>query len=117
MTRASTWLFALVPVFVWGCGSSTPVPQSKVASAENAISYARQDGASDDQRASAHLRFAEEQVSNAKALIRDGDNDRASVVLTRAQADAEAADALAQESKAKSSLDRTRDEARSLNRP
>jgi len=88
-----------------------------VASAENAVSYARQDGASDDSRASAHLRFAEEQVSNAKALIRDGDNDRAAVVLSRAQADAEAADALAQEAKAKNNLDKLRDEARTLNRP
>jgi len=117
MTRASTWLLALVPTFVWACGSSTPVPQSKVASAENAISYARQDGAAEDSQASTHLRFAEEQVRSAKALIRDGDNDRASVVLTRAQADAEAADALAQQSRAKTSLDRTREEARTLNRP
>jgi outer membrane murein-binding lipoprotein Lpp len=85
-----------------GC-SSFPAPNAKVASSEAAIRAAQETGSRDVPQAALHLKLAEEQLEQAKKLIRSDDNERASYVLARAEADAELALALsrAEGSKAK----------------
>jgi len=89
-------------VGVSGCTSS-PVPNARVASSEAAIRAAQETGSRDVPQAALHLKLAEEQLEQAKKLIRNDDNERASFVLARAEADAELALALsrAEGSKAK----------------
>jgi len=79
-----------------GC-ASTPAPTEQLASAEASVRAARELGAARVPRAKLHLNLAQNQVTRARQLSSDGDNERASVVLTRARADAELAVALTRE--------------------
>jgi outer membrane murein-binding lipoprotein Lpp len=94
-----------------GC-SSYAVPNTKVASSEAAIRAAQETGSRDVPQAALHLKLAEEQLEQAKKLIRNDDNERASYVLSRAEADAELALALSRaqgsKSKAGTALDNVR---------
>jgi len=94
-----------------GC-SSAPVPNAKVASSEAAIRAAQETGSRDVPQAALHLKLAEEQLEQAKKLIRNNDNERASYVLMRAEADAELAVALSRvetsKAKAGTALDNVR---------
>jgi hypothetical protein len=58
---------------------------------------ARELGAQAVPRAQLHLRLAQEQVTQARKLAEDGENERAASLLTRARADAELALALSRE--------------------
>jgi carbonic anhydrase len=88
---------------VVGCATST-VPAERIASSESSIRAAHELGADRTPNAALHLRLAEDQLTQAKALIEKGDNKRAEWVLYRAEADAELAVALSKETT-------TRDEA------
>jgi hypothetical protein len=79
-----------------GCGGAG-APNHKLVSAEAAIRGAHEAGASEHPKAKLHLTLAERQVSKAKLFMRDGNNRKASMILVRAQADAELAIALARE--------------------
>jgi hypothetical protein len=83
-----------------GC-ASFPAPTDKMASSEAAVRGAREVGADRVPQASLQLRLAEEQIARAKALMADGDNERAELLLQRAQADAELALSLAREDQAR----------------
>jgi outer membrane murein-binding lipoprotein Lpp len=99
----TTIALAIVGVVgVSGC-TSAPVPHAKVASSQAAIRAAQETGSRDVPQAALHLKLAEEQLEQAKKLIRDDETERASYVLSRAEADAELAVALsrAERSKAK----------------
>ena len=85
-----------IATFVAACGS-VPAPTAKVASSEAAIRAADELKANDIPAAQLHLKLAQDQLATAKKLIEDGDNKRADSILTRAQADAEVAVALAKE--------------------
>ncbi len=78
------------------CGSA-PAPTAKVASSEAAVRAAGELNANDIPTAQLHLKLAQDQLDTAKKLIEQGENKRADYVLTRAQADAELAVALAKE--------------------
>lgn len=88
---------ALIALGTVGCGSA-PVPVERVASSEAAIRAAREVGAPNHPKAALHLKLAQDQLDQAKALIKDGDTKRAESVLQRAEADAELAVALSRES-------------------
>jgi hypothetical protein len=62
-----------------------------MASAEAAVRAASEVGADRNPRASLHLRLAREQLGLARSLARDGDEERATTMLRRAQMDAEVA--------------------------
>jgi len=79
-----------------GCASS-PAPVEQLASAEASVRAARELGAARVPRAELHLKLAQQQVSEARKLSEDGENERAAVILTRARADAELAVALTRE--------------------
>lgn len=87
-----------------GCSAAT-LPADRVAAPRESIRAAEELGADKVPRASLHLKLARDQISVADALLRDGDEARASWVLLRAEADAELAVAYAKE-------DTTRTEAR-----
>jgi hypothetical protein len=100
MSHARRWA-ALGPVLlVLGC-ASTPMPAEHLASAEAGIRGATEVGAEAVPQASLHLKMARDQVAQAKGLTQSGDNDRATLVLERAETDAELALALAKESTAR----------------
>jgi cytosine/adenosine deaminase-related metal-dependent hydrolase len=79
-----------------GCASS-PMPVEQLASAEASVRAARELGAAKVPRAELHLNLAQTQVAQARKLSEDGENEQASVLLTRARADAELAVSLVRE--------------------
>ena len=87
--------------FAVGCGSSYPAPTQPLADAEAADRSAQELGANNVPAAQLHLKLAQEQTTNARKLMKDGENKRAEAMLLRAKADAELALSLAKEQKAK----------------
>jgi hypothetical protein len=81
--------------------ASAPPPTQQLASAQSAVRAARDSGANQVPRAQLHQQLAEEQVTLATKLIDDGQNERATQVLQRANADAELAVWLTREANAK----------------
>jgi hypothetical protein len=92
------WL--LVAGLPLGCGAA-PIPAERLASAEAGARAAAEVGAEGVPQAALHLKMARDQVAQAKALNRDGEYERAAMVLARAEADAELALALTRESTAR----------------
>jgi hypothetical protein len=97
-----------------GACASSPIPADKLARSQAAIRSARESGAERVPDAALHLRVANEQLDVARKLLVDGDNKRAEYVLMRAEADAETAVALANESSAREEARRTLDEVQKL---
>ena len=85
-----------VAVVGLGCASAPP-PTEQLASAEASMRAARELGAAQVPRAELHLRLAEEQLTKARKLAKDGDNAEAARLMERAHADAELALALSRE--------------------
>jgi hypothetical protein len=91
-----------------------PPPHEREANSEAAVRAAREVGAQQIPQASLHLTLAQEQLEKAKALMRDGDNEEASFMLQRSQADAELAVAMAHESKTQIEAQRVLDRVRAI---
>jgi len=89
-----------------GCASGT-LPTEQLASTEASVRAAQELGAQNVPRAELHLRLAKEQVERARKLADEGDEERATLQLERARADAELAVALARQSAAQRDLDAT----------
>ena len=106
-------LFSCLTAPLAACGGA-PVPTERMVASESALRGAQEVGARNVPQAALHLRLAEEQIQKAKALINDGDNERADYVLLRAKADAELALALAKEANAKADAQRALDQVKSL---
>jgi hypothetical protein len=85
-----------------GCGSG-PVPSEQLASAKASLRASHELGAATVPDARLHQQLAEEQLTTARKLIEEGENDRAALVLERAQADAELSVALARQQVVRSS--------------
>lgn len=100
-------------VFGVGCAGSR-APQEKLASSAAAIRAAEEVGAPTQPQASFHLKLARDQVERARALLKDGDDERAQLVLMRAEADAELAIALAKESAAEAEAQQAMSQIQSL---
>ena len=104
-------IFLLLAVAVAGCGSY-PAPTAKMSSAEAAMRSATEVGAGKVPQAQLHVTLAQEQIAKAKALMSDGDNERAESLLVRAQADAELALSLAKQAIAQTDAQRVVDEVK-----
>ena len=78
-----------------------PPPTQRMADAQSAERSARELGANSVPAAQLSLTLAQEQISQGKAAMADGDNERADGLLKRARADAELAVAQARETGAK----------------
>lgn len=74
-----------------------PPPTQRMADAQSAERSARELGANNVPAAQLSLTLAQEQISQGKAAMADGDNERADGLLKRARADAELAVAQARE--------------------
>lgn len=94
-----------------GCGASYPVPTQPLADTESAERSASELGAGNQPKAQLHLQLAHEQLSQAKAAIKSGDNERATALLLRARSDAELAIALTREESAKTGAQSATDQS------
>src|ERR1700677_1340095 len=98
MSRLSIW--AAMPATLLVACASFPLPTQRMADAESAHRSAIELGAGAQPAAQLHLKLAEEQMTQAKAKINDGDNKTADSLLIRSKADSELALALAKEQNA-----------------
>ncbi len=98
-------------VLISACGGAA-APNERVVSASAAVRGAEVGGANSDPQAALLLKHAKDELAKAKGLMNDGDNQKASWVLQRAEADAELALEMAREATAKaeaqSAIDRVR---------
>ena len=100
-----------------GCGASRPPPNDHLASAIAAVSAAQAAGATQEPRAALQLKLAEEQVAQARQMLKDGKYERADYMTLRAFNDAQLAMALAQEQRADAMLEAATREAGSAGQP
>lgn len=103
----------LVALLAMGCGGAE-APTAARTNAIAAMRSARTIGAGEEPRASYHLELAREQLGQADALIARGEMLRAERVLTRAEADAVLAIALARDAQTSASAEETRQRIRDL---
>jgi len=100
MNKAILSLITAAPI-VWGaCAATVPPPVQRMADAESAQRSARELGANNEPSAQLSLKLADEQIAEAHAAIKAGENQRAEGLLIRAKADAELAIAKAREKNA-----------------
>jgi len=81
--------------------ASTPRPEARIISSEAALRGAQEAGAGSVPAATLHLKLAQEERAIAMNQLKDGHNHRASLMLARAEADAEVAIALTRAQSAK----------------
>lgn len=79
------------------CSGGYPEPRNQLTASEAALRAAEEMGAQDSPQSALYLKRAREQVEDAKALIREGENERAEWVLRRAESDADLALSMARE--------------------
>jgi hypothetical protein len=90
----------VIVVLLAGCAGRYPPPSEPLARAESASRDAAALGARRQPQAAVFLKVADDRIAEARQLIAADDNEHATVVITRAAADAEVALQLAKESKA-----------------
>ena len=99
------------------CCASHPPPTDNLASAIAAVRGAQEAGADQVPQAALQLKLAEEQVTQARAMMKDGDNERADYMTLRAFNDAELALALAREQQANARAQKADKAATSIEAP
>jgi hypothetical protein len=104
-----------VTIGLAACGGAPP-PEKEMIAAQATIRGAQEIGADKLPGASLHLKLAERQVDKAKVLIADEYNDRALLVLKRAQADADLALSMTREETAVTEARKTNEELTELKR-
>jgi Pyruvate/2-oxoacid:ferredoxin oxidoreductase gamma subunit len=102
--KLSLLTVALAASVAVACGSSPP-PAARYAATTASVRAAHEVGAEKVPDAQLHLAMAEDQLAQAKRLMNDGDNEKASWLLARAQSDADLAVALAREADTRASAD------------
>ena len=80
----------LLAVALLACGSAQ-LSGARVAEVQSAMRAAEEVGANDQPKASLHLQLARDEVTEAKRLAADGDEEAARLYMARAQADADLA--------------------------
>jgi hypothetical protein len=99
---------------VLGACAGFPAPAERLASAEAAARSARELGAEKDPKAAYHLKLAEDQLAQGKALLKEEENKKADLVLLKAGADAELAVALAKEFNAQTEAEKAKDKVKAV---
>ena len=107
---------SLIPVLAvslvtLGCAATYPVPTQSLADAQSAERSASELGAASQPKAQLHLQLAHEQIAQASAAMKDGDNARADALLLRARSDAELAIALTRDQGAKTEAQKAVDQS------
>jgi hypothetical protein len=95
------------------CGGGT-LPQDNLTSAEAAVRAAEVGGAADNPKAALHLKYARDQVAEAKKLIEEEEFERADALLNRAEADGDLALALSRVENARAEAKAALDEVEAL---
>lgn len=96
--------------------ASNPLPPAKVTDTQAAISAADAVGATNHPRAALHMKLAREQLQQGEALLREGDDEEARLVIDRARVDAELAMALTREDQAQKEARVSIEKARGVGR-
>src|SRR5690349_15644051 len=116
MMHVRSWTALLSLVSAVGCGGA-PVPAERLASAEATTRGAAEVGSENVPQAALHLKMARDQIAQAKGLMELGEQDRAAMVLSRAEVDAELALSLARESAARAEARATLEQVEAMRRP
>ena len=95
-----------------GC-ASIRIPEESLQRSEASIKSAEEVGANDVPKAKLHVQYARDQTADAKKLAAEGD-DRALLLVGRAQADADLALSLAHEARMHAAATRAGDELKAL---
>jgi hypothetical protein len=98
------------------CGGYA-VPTDRMIASEAAARSAREVGAESAPQAALHLKLAQEEIAQAKSLMKDGNNKRADYVLIRAKADAELSLALAKQAEAEAAAKKAGDQLNAPSNP
>jgi hypothetical protein len=106
-------LFLAGSAFLCAC-SSVPVPNDQLTAAQAAVAKAEGGGAQDNPQASLRLKNANDQISEAKSLIDQEENEKAKRALERAEADAEVALGLARAEQLKAQAAAAQQEVKDL---
>lgn len=112
-TRPIQWALSLGMLTVLACGGAA-IPQERLTSAEAAVRAAEVGGAPDNPKAALHLKYARDQIAEAKRLIEEDENEVAATLLERAEVDAELALALARVENARAEAAAALQEVREL---
>ena len=104
----------IVLMLASACGASAPVPEAQRTETLAAVRAAEEVGAPNVPNAALHLKMSRDQIATAEALIRDEENEQATLVLLRAQADAELALELAREQQMRDEAAEARDRVEKL---
>lgn len=104
---------AVCTLLVVACGGSS-LPPAKVADTQSSISAAAAVGADQNPQAALHLKMARDQLKQAQALLDDGKDEEAGLVLRRADADAEVALMITREAQASANAKKARAEVDAL---
>lgn len=106
MTNTKITLALVLGLTAAAC-ATTPVPADKLGRAQASVRAAEEMNAQAEPNAALHLKLAREQLTLAKQILKDGDNGQAAGILLRAEADADAAIALARERSARVEAEKT----------
>ena len=112
--RASAFTVLVAIPCAAACGASYPEPTQRMADAMSAERSAEEVGANTNPEAQLHIKLAQEQIAQAKALMGEGENKRAEYALVRAKGDAELALALARAVNAKVEAQQAIDKSNAL---
>ena len=105
------WL--ILAVFLGGCATAPPATERMEATAAS-IRAAEEVGAPHSAKASLHLQLAKEQSDRAKQLMEKGENEEATRLMMRAEADAELALGLARSEKERSKAQQLVEKVRTM---
>ena len=95
-----------------GC-ASIRIPEESLAREEAAVKSAQELGADNVPQAKLHIKYASDETGDAKKMASNGD-DRALVMIARAQSDADLALSLAREAQVHSEAKRAQEELKNL---
>jgi hypothetical protein len=97
MKTIAPWIVLVAAV---ACGSAA-MPTAKMTDAKSEIKAAEAVGAAQVPKAALHLKLARDEVARAEALLKQGDEEEAALMLDRARIDAELSLTLARGSQAR----------------
>ncbi len=108
------WMPAVALVgLVAGC-ASYPKPEARLETSQASIGQAQGAGAQGNAQATDYLTRANEELTKAKKLMDDGDNEQADYMLMRADADAKLATEMATEQKASADAQNAQNQAKAV---
>lgn len=116
MRKTTCALIAALSAASIHCASHPP-PTDNLASAIAAVRGAQEAGAGAVPQAALQLKLAEEQVAQARDMMKRGDNERADYMTLRAFNDAELALAIARQHQAKTLAKEAADKATAIEAP